>query len=137
MWLGEGQITLSEIAETLAFFTRWNVSPMDGEGNILALQEVEIKGLSDIMHNEFIFSAITNKEFIVMMENEAIGKTGGKGRITETTIGWEFSDQAHELEGFELYEKQPDHTYSVKADYATSDNFRTEIRGKIWKKGSP
>ncbi len=122
------------VDEVLVYFTRWRINEKDGEGKIYAHQEIEIKGLSDIMYNDFIFSKITDKDFIVEIENEAIGKVVGKGITSKDSISWEFRDTGQELEGFEFYEREGDTTYFMRADYATTDQFRTEIRGKIWKK---
>ncbi len=55
LWLGEGKITLSMVEEELNFFTRWNVSHKDPYGIIECTQEIQIKGLSDMMLNQFIF----------------------------------------------------------------------------------
>lgn len=134
IWLGEGKIELNLVDETLTFFTRWKIGAKDDQGRIEAIQEIEIKGLSDIMRNEFIFAEITDKDFVVEIENEAIGIVKGKGIISPESISWEFRDIGQELEGFEFYERQEDNGYYFRADYATTDQFRTEIRGKIWEK---
>ena len=41
------------------------------------------------------------------------------------------------FEGFEFYEKQKDDSYLMRAEYSTTDQYRTLIIGKIWehKKG--
>ena len=135
-WLGEGKIELNLVDEILVFFTRWKIGEKDSTGRIEAVQEIEIKGLSDIMHNEFVIEEITDKDFVIEIENEAIGKVKGKGILTPESISWEFRDMGQELEGFEFYERQEDNGYHFRADYATSAQFRTEIRGKIWKKES-
>lgn len=135
-WLGEGKITLNLVDEVLVFFTRWKIGAKDPSGHIEAIQEIEIKGLSDIMHNAFVFSEITDKDFVVELENESIGKVKGRGILTSETISWEFRNTGQELEGFEFYERGEDNHYHFHADYATTDQLRTEIRGKIWKKES-
>lgn len=136
IWLGEGKIELNLVNEVFTFFTRWKIGEKDSEGRIEAIQEIEIKGLSDIMRNEFVFSRITDKDFVVEIENEAIGTVKGKGILTPDSISWEFKDPAQELEGFEFYQREEDNKYRFRADYATTNRFRTEICGKIWEKGS-
>ena len=115
-WLGEGKIELNLVDEVLVFFTRWKIREIDDSGRIEAVQEIEIKGLSDIMHNEFVFSKITDKDFVVEIENEAIGKVKGKGILTPETISWEFRDADQDLEGFEFCERQEDNGYNFRAD---------------------
>ena len=67
------------------------------------------------------------------LENEALGKVQGKGLISEKVIAWEFRMQDIGFEGFEFYEKLDDKNYLMRAEYATADQFRTVINGKIWK----
>ena len=58
----------------------------------------------------------------------------GKGTINHKLIGWEFRLDHLGFEGFEFYEKGADSdTYLMHAEYATSDDFRTAIHGKIWR----
>ena len=135
-WLGEGKITLSMMEENeLAFFTRWKVPLADETGRIDALQEIQISGLSDVMHNQFAFYDLSRQSFCIELENQSIGKVVGQGLINKEIIGWEFRLGHLGFEGFEFYEAadQPD-TYLMHAEYSTSDDFRTVIHGKIWKK---
>ena len=44
-WLGEGKIQLNMVDEELQFFTRWTISSPDREGRVVALQEIQVKGL--------------------------------------------------------------------------------------------
>lgn len=131
-WLGQGKIQLNMVSEELAFFTRWNVGTVDGDGRIECLQEIQVKGLSDIMHNEFLIQNLTGGEFTIDLENQALGKISGKGLISEKVIAWEFRVEEIGFEGFELYEKQDDKNYLMRAEYATSDQFRTLIQGRVW-----
>ena len=131
-WLGQGKIQLSMVSEELEFFTRWNASVLDGDGKIQCLQEIQVKGLSEMMHNEFFFYNFTNGEFTIDLDNQALGKVTGKGLITDKVIAWEFRVEEIGFEGFELYEKQDDKNYLVRAEYATSDQFRTLIQGRVW-----
>lgn len=133
-WLGQGKIQLNMVSEELAFFTRWNAERADGNGRIECLQEIQVKGLSDIMHNEFlIYNLAVNGEFSIDLENQALGKVTGTGLINEKVIAWEFRIEDIGFEGFELYEKQDDNNYLMRAEYATHDQFRTLIQGRLWK----
>ncbi|MCB1115361.1 MAG: hypothetical protein KDK71_02730 [Chlamydiia bacterium] len=131
-WLGEGKITLSTVEEELPFYTRWNVSPGD-KGRIESKQEIEISGVPDLMQNQFAFFDLSEKAFAIELENQSLGKVVGKGLINNCLIGWEFRLDHLGFEGFEFYEKSelPD-TYLMHAEYATNDDFRTVIHGKIW-----
>jgi hypothetical protein len=131
-WLGQGKIQLNMVSEELNFFTRWNASNVDGEGRIECLQEIQVKGLSDIMHNEFLLYNVSNGEFSIDLENQALGRITGKGLINDKVIAWEFRIEEIGFEGFELYEKQDEKNYLMRAEYATSDQFRTLIQGKVW-----
>lgn len=133
-WLGEGKISLSMVEEELPFYTRWNV-PLSEKGRIDSKQEIQISGLSDVMQNQFAFYDITQKSFAIELENQSLGKVVGTGLINDHLIGWEFRLDHLGFEGFEFYEKSdlPD-TYLMHAEYATNDDFRTVIHGKIWLK---
>ncbi len=133
-WLGEGKIQLNMVEEELAFFTRWNVAHSNGSGQIECVQEIQVKGLTDIMVNNFLFYDMTPTSFSIDLENQALGKVVGKGVISENVIGWEFRVNEMGFEGFEFYERQPDGSYLMRAEYATSDQFRTLIKGKVWPK---
>lgn len=131
-WLGQGKIQLNMVSEELAFFTRWNAGASDGDGRIECLQEIQVKGLSDIMHNQFFIYNLANGEFSIELENQALGKIAGKGLINDKVIAWEFRVEEIGFEGFELYEKQDEKNYLMRAEYATTDQFRTLIQGRIW-----
>ncbi len=133
-WLGEGKIKLSMVEEELDFFTKWNMGALNPEGQIPAVQEVEIKGMNDVMLNKFLITDITATTFTIELENATLGIIVGKGVIKKNLIAWEFRDNELEFEGFEFYEKQEDGSYLMRAEYATSDQHRTTIRGKIWEK---
>lgn len=133
-WLGEGKIQLNMVEEELAFYTKWNIAQRDETGKIECNQEIQVKGISDIMQNQFLFYDLTSGSFVIELENPSIGKVVGSGLITDKVIGWEFRAPDIGFEGFEFYEKQPDNTYLMRAEYATSDQFRTVIKGKVWKR---
>lgn len=131
-WLGQGKIQLNMVSEELAFFTRWNAGTIDGDGRIECLQEIQVKGLSDVMHNQFLIFNMNSGEFEIELENQALGKITGKGLINDKVIAWEFRVEEIGFEGFELYEKQDEKNYLMRAEYATSDQFRTLIQGRVW-----
>ena len=131
-WLGEGKIQLNMVEEELGYYTKWNVSQKDNSGKIECIQEIQVKGLSDIMHNQFLFFDMSPGTFSIELDNPALGKIIGKGLITDKVIAWEFRSPQIGFEGFEMYEKQADDVYFMHAEYATTDQLRTVIRGKVW-----
>lgn len=133
-WLGEGSIELNMSDEELGFFTRWTISPPNAEGHIECMQEIQIKGLTETMHNHLVVSDCGQGNFAVQLENEPLGKIVGKGLINDQIIAWEFRVKELGFEGFEFYEKQVDGTYLMRAEFVTSDQFRTLIQGKVWPK---
>lgn len=137
VWLGQGKIQLNMVAEELAYFTRWTISPPDEQGRIACLQEIQVKGLSETMHNQFTIYGRNGGEFIIDLENQALGKITGKGMINDKLIAWEFRAEEIGFEGFEFYELQDDATYLMRAEYATTDQFRTMIQGHMWQQHQP
>ncbi len=131
-WLGQGKIQLNMVSEELAFFTRWNVTNIGGDGRIECVQEIQVKGLSDVMNNEFLIYNLNSGEFSIDLENQALGKITGKGLVSDKVIAWEFRIEEIGFDGFELYEKKDDKNYDMRAEYATSDQFRTLIQGRLW-----
>lgn len=131
-WIGEGKIQLNMFQEELNFLTRWDAANKDTGGLIACNQEIQIKGLSDIMNNQFSIFNVTPTSFEIELENMALGKIGGKGIITDKLIAWEFRVPHLGFEGFEFYEKQKDDSYLMRAEYSTADQYRTLIIGKIW-----
>jgi hypothetical protein len=131
-WVGEGKITLNMVEEELKFYTKWNVLAQDFAGNIPSVQEIQISGISENMRNELTFFNFTKSGFSIEMENMNIGRVVGTGIIDEKLIAWEFRENDLNFEGFEIYRLQEDGSYLMKAEYVTSDQFRTQIEGKIW-----
>jgi hypothetical protein len=131
-WIGEGNITLNMVEEDLSFYTKWQVADNDTSGKISAVQEIQISGISENMRNELTFYDFTPKSFMIEMENLNIGKVVGKGVFDEKLIAWEFRDNELNFEGFESYYLQDDGSYLMHAEYVTSDQFRTQIEGRIW-----
>lgn len=132
LWVGEGMITLNMVEEELAFYTKWNVTESDNIGKIQSVQEIQISGISENMKNELYFFDFGDNKFSVEMENLNIGKVIGSGIVDEKLIAWEFRKNDLNFEGFETYLLQSDGSYIMHAEYVTSDQFRTQIDGKIW-----
>jgi len=136
-WIGEGRIAFSASPETIRFFTKWVIE--DGGKNIIeAIQEVEMQGTEPSMKNTFQFSNVTPTSFVVELENDILGRVKGTGLVDPKSIAWEFRaegrTQGDGLEGFEVYELQENGDYMLHAEYASPDQFRTIIDGRIWKK---
>lgn len=131
-WIGEGVITLNMVEERLNFFTKWSVKESDFAGKIVSVQELQISGISENMRNELTFFDFTDDKFTVEMENLNIGRVVGKGVFDEKMIAWEFRDNDLSFEGYETYHIQKDGNYLMHAEYVTSDQFRTQIDGKLW-----
>ena len=131
-WIGEGNITLNMVEEDLCFYTKWQVSEADSLGKIRAVQEIQIGGISENMKNELTFYDFMGTHFSVEMENLNIGKVVGKGVCNDKLIAWEFRENDLNFEGFESYYLQDDGSYLVHAEYVTSDQFRTQLEGRIW-----
>ena len=136
VWLGEGKIQLNMVEEELPFYTKWNITQKDLDGKIECVQQIQVKGLSEMMHNKLLFSDFAQGNFLIELDNPSIGKVTGKGLITDQMIAWEFRAAQIGFEGFEAYEKQPDDSYLMHAEYATADQLRTVIKGKVWQESS-
>ena len=132
-WLGEGTIRLSMIEEDLVFFTRWKILEKDSSGCMECIQEIQVKGLSDIMINHFFLSEFSPLSFSILMENHAVGKVEGTGIINPAMVGWEFRAPEIGFEGFEFYERKTDELYHVHGEFSTNEDLRTTIHGKIWR----
>ena len=133
-WLGEGKIRLNMAEDEMSFFMRWNIAPSDGLEPIECVQEIQVVGLSEIMHNEFAFFLQTGGAIDVELDNQTLGIIGGNGFIDPQKIAWEFERPDVGFSGYEFYQKY-ENDYLMHAEYATVDNFRTQIRGRIWKQG--
>lgn len=133
-WLGEGTITLSMSQEPLHFFTRWKREATDDKGIFELVQEVQIKGINEVMINHFTFNTNDTKNMEITLENNTVGKVQGTGVINPEVIGWEFNNPEVHFQGFEFYEKQNQDQYLMRGEYSSDEDFRTTITGKIWKK---
>lgn len=132
-WLGEGKIKLNMMDEELSFFTRWKIPKTDQKGKVECVQEIQVVGLADLMLNEFSFFNLKGNNFNIELENQSLGKVVGDGLVTPESIAWEFRLNSLGFEGFELYERSKEDEYKMHAEYATTDEFRTIIHGRIWK----
>lgn len=131
-WIGEGRVLFSGSAEILRFYTRWEIGP-DNPSGIACTQVVEMQGIEPNMRNAFLITPINPTSFEIALENELLGLVKGKGVINDTTLAWEFHAPG-KLEGFEVYEIQDNGDYMLHAEYTSTDQFRTTIDGRIWKK---
>lgn len=131
-WQGEGKIVLNMVEEELIFNTNWAVQNKDFAGKVTCAQDIQVRGLSESMRNELSFYDFGAKNFTVDMENQNVGRIVGTGVYDDQTIAWEFRSNDMQFEGFETYTLQPDGSYTMKGEYITSDQFRTQIEAKIW-----
>ena len=53
--------------------------------------------------------------------------------MDDKIIAWEFRENDMHFEGFETYRIQSDGSYRVNAEFITSDQLRTRIRGQVCK----
>ncbi len=132
IWRGEGKITLSVVEEALSFQTNWSVQTKDFIGKVQCAQDIQVHGLAEGMRNELSFFEFQNNTFAVEMENQNIGKVLGKGVYDDKMIGWEFRNRDMNFEGFETYHLQEDGSYAMHGEYITSDQFRTQIKARLW-----
>ncbi len=133
-WIGEGRIAFSASPEYVHYYTRWQIEK-ENSGLILCQQEVEMQGGGDNVHNRFQITSVTPSSFAITLENDLVGKVSGKGVIDDQTIAWEFRGHSS-FEGFEVYELQDNGDYMVHAEYASPDQFRTIIDGRVWQKST-
>lgn len=132
LWIGEGDIGFSTSPEQLHFYTRWQISKEDNS-EIKCKQVVEMQGSDEHVENQFVLSKITKDSFVITLENDMIGLITGTGVISDKAIAWEFRKESG-LEGFETFTLQEGGDYLVHSEYASQDQFRSIIDGKVWKK---
>ena len=119
--------------EKLKFFSKWRVQPIDEEGKIECSQKIEISSIAEEMHNHFTLFEIGKEAFKVTLESQSVGKVEGQGIIRPKLISWELRQGAEGVDGFEFFELDGEE-YKHHAEYATGQDYRTVIDGKIWKK---
>ncbi|MEL7432059.1 MAG: hypothetical protein AAGI90_06005 [Chlamydiota bacterium] len=132
-WVGEGKIILNMVEEDLIFYTVWNVLDKDFSGIVTSVQNIQIQGLSEGIQNEMRFFDFSKESFGIEMQNQNVGKVIGRGVFDEKMIAWEFRGNNMKFEGYESYILQNDGTYKLKGEYISSDQFRTQVQGTIWK----
>ena len=135
VWIGEGKITFSTSPEHVNFYVKWIINGLNEQKKIHSEQQVEMQGVEENTFNAVVFSEISQNEFKISLENHLLGKIHGKGVIDEKTIAWEYRGDP-EFEGFELYELQDNGEYSLHAEYTSTDQYRTIIDGRVWKKST-
>ncbi len=135
IWLGKGVIKLNVAKEALNFSMRWTIEK-EKKSQIIALQEIEISGIADVIKNQFYFYNIKPNRFKIRLESQNLGEVVGDGVMKKNLLAWEFRRADSEFEGYEVYNLQEDNSFSLMAEYSTSENFRTKIQGQIWKKTS-
>lgn len=131
-WRGKGIITLTLSDDELKYNTEWQVKP-ERNGVVICVQTVEIVGGGEKVVNELQFSELKDGKFTVQLDNVMIGSVPGKGLVDDKVVAWEYRDNKVGFEGFEVYERQDDHSYAMRGEYASDDQTRTQIKGEIWK----
>lgn len=134
-WNGQGKVSFSTSPDVIHFFTQWEVQALEG-GVIRATQKVEMQGAEETLVNAFRFSQLTPTTFVVELNNELLGTVHGTGIIDETQFGWEFRGHPT-FEGFEVYRKDEKADYHIHAEYASPDQYRTIIDGRLWRRVEP
>lgn len=132
IWIGEGKVQFSTSPEQIHFYTKWVVNKIE-KNQIQCQQQVEMRGGGDSVFNHFTFSDIKDSTFTIALENEILGMATGKGTFNENNIAWEFRNHS-DFEGFEVYELQENGEYILHAEYISTDQHRTTIDGRLWKK---
>ena len=132
LWVGEGKVTFSASPERVRFYTKWTIEK-EAEDEIVCQQHVEMEGGESNVYNTFVFSNIQKDSFNVELSSEILGSVQGKGLIDKKTIAWEFRDHP-EFQGFEVYELQDNGDFMLHAEYSSTDQIRTIIDGRVWKK---
>lgn len=132
IWIGEGKVQFSTSPEQIHFYTKWVVNKIE-KNQIQCQQQVEMRGGGDSVFNHFTFSDIKDSTFTITLENEILGMATGKGTFNEKNIAWEFRNHS-DFEGFEVYELQENGEYILHAEYISTDQHRTTIDGRLWKK---
>ncbi len=95
---------------------------------------VELEKTKEKTTHTFIFSQITQDNFIVALQNDIFGQVFGKGIISDIAIDWEFHGQDLTFEGFEIYQHLFSDEYATRAEYVLSGEPHTIISGNLWRK---
>lgn len=134
LWIGQGKVTFSASPETVRFYTKWTIEPEKNQ-QIVCHQHVEMEGGDSNVYNTFVFSNVLHNAFSIELTNELLGTVQGKGILDGKTLAWEFRGHP-EFEGFEVYELQENGDFMLHAEYSSTDQIRTIIDGRIWKKAA-
>ena len=132
-WLGTGQVSFSMSPDVLHFRTKWEIHS-DEPRYFHCKQIVEIVG-GDRILNSFEITLPLPNAFDIVLTNELLGTFSGTGVIEERLVAWEFREKGV-FEGYEVYKCVDDNEYTMHAEYLSSDQTRTLIRGRIWKRTS-
>lgn len=137
-WIGHGKIKISGAKEDLSFITKWKILPIQN-GIIIAEQIVEKQGVDDVLVNHFRFYDFSPEKFKISFENDLIIDTvNGEGKFDENSLFWAFNALEDEssvgLSGAEMYYRQSNDEYHLKAEYFLDEDHRTLIEGQIWRK---
>jgi hypothetical protein len=130
-WLGAGQVSFSVSPDVLYFRTKWTGVEQDAHLYVLT-QIVEIVG-GDRIVNYFSVTLHEGSTFNIVLKNELLGTFTGSGVLEDGLVAWEFRYPGV-FEGYEVYERSHETEYTMHAEYLSSDQSRTSIRGRIWKK---
>ncbi len=131
VWIGEGQISFNTSPDSITFYTKWVIVSHDDQ--IVSSQEVEMKGVPGKVENKYVITNITPEAFDITLINDLLGTLAGKGVIDTKNVAWEFRGEP-DFEGYEVYELQENGEYTFHAEYSSTEQFRTIIEGRIWKK---
>ncbi len=135
VWLGEGTVLLNLAKEELKYVTKFTVRK-EKDSQIEVVQEIQIAGLSDLIKNQFYFYNIKPDRFKIRLESQNLGQLDGEGILKKSLLAWEFRIPEVGFEGFEVYNLSEDDVYLMNAEYTTNQDYRSKVRGKIWKKVS-
>ncbi len=133
IWIGRGEIQLSNVNKISQYSTRWDFSHKNSLGIIESSQKIQLKNFAELMHNQLLFFDLASDKFHVQFDHPSMGTVYGKGIITAILIAWEFRSIKLGFEALEFYEKQNDGSYRVYAEYTSLEQTRAIIKGKVWK----
>lgn len=133
IWLGRGEIQLSNVDQISQYSTRWDFSNKNSLGVIESSQKIQLNNAADLMYNHLLFFNMTSDKFHVQFDHPLMGTICGKGIITAILIAWELRSIKLGFDGLEFYEKQNDGSYRVYAEYTSLKQTRAIIKGKVWK----
>ena len=131
-WLGAGEVSFSMSPDVLQFRTKWVITAPEAEDFYFCTQTVEVIG-GDRIINAFEITRESEEAFEIILENELLGTFIGSGIVEEGLVAWEFREKGT-FEGYEVYKLSGDNEYAMNAEYLSSDQMRTMIRGRIWKR---